>query len=73
MSDLEDHFKAIWYRALNAPSLAALKPEDIQLWAGDRGLDVTLVEERDVGAFAKTPAIVLTVGEVKACFPKIPR
>jgi hypothetical protein len=72
MSNLEDHFKAIWYRALNAPSLATLKPEDIQLWAGERGLDVTLVEERYVGAFAKTPAIVLTVGEVKACFPKIP-
>jgi len=72
MSDFDSHFHAIWHRALNAPSLVMLTPEMIQSWARERGLDVTHVEERDVGIFAKTPAIVLTVRDVKACFPKIP-
>src|ERR1700732_1709661 len=71
-SNIDNHFQAIWRRALNAPSLGTLTPELIQLWARERRLDVTHAEERDVGVFAKTPAIVLTVGNVKACFPKIP-
>jgi hypothetical protein len=66
MPDLDNHFQAIWHRARNAESLAALTPEDIELWAKERGLEVKRVEERDVGVFAKIPAIVLTVGDVKA-------
>jgi len=72
MSDLDNHFQAIWHRARNEQSLAALAPEDIELWANERGLEVTRVEERDVGVFAKIPVIMLTVGDVKACFPKVP-
>ena len=71
-SGLDDHFRAIWHRALNAPALGSLTPEMIQLWAQERGLDVTCVIECEVGIFAKTPAIVLTTGGYKACFPKIP-
>ena len=71
-SNIENHFQGIWRRALNAPSLGMLTPELIQLWASERGLDVTHVEKRDVGAFAKVPAIVLTSGNIKACFPQIP-
>lgn len=71
-SNFDNHFQAIWHRALNLPSLGTLTPELTQLWAGERGLDVTHVEERDVGLFGKTPAIVLTVGSARACFPKIP-
>lgn len=70
-SNIENHFQGIWRRALNAPSLGTLTPELVQLWASERGLDVTHVEMRDVGAFAKVPAIVLTSGNVKACFPQI--
>jgi hypothetical protein len=70
--NIANHFQAIWRRALNAPSLGTLTPELIQIWAAERGLDVTHVEERDVGIFAKIPAIVLTSGHVKGCFPKIP-
>lgn len=29
------------------------------------------MEEREIGIFAKIPAVVLTVGNVKACFTKI--
>lgn len=71
-SNIKSHFQAIWRRALNAPSLCTLTPELIRLWAEERGLDITRVEERDVGIFAKIPAIVLTSGDIKACFPKIP-
>ncbi|TYL70449.1 hypothetical protein [Bradyrhizobium cytisi] len=70
-SDLDRHFQALWHRACNASSLGALTPELIQLWATERGLDVTSVEEREVGIFARTPAVVLAVGDIKACFPKI--
>lgn len=71
MSDLDYRFQAIWDRACNARSLGALTPELIQLWATERGFDVTSVKEREVGNFERTPAIVLTVGDVKACLPKI--
>ena len=71
MPDLDDHFQAIWHRAKNAQSLAALMPEKIEQWARERSLETKSVEERDVGVFAKIPAIVLTVGDVKACFPKV--
>lgn len=71
-SDISEHFQGIWRRALNASSLATLTPELIESWARERGLAVTGVEEREVGAFAKVQAIVLTVGEAKACFPKTP-
>lgn len=71
-SDLDRHFQALWHRACNAAPLGALTPELIQLWATERGLDVTSVEKREVGIFARTPAVVLAVGDVKACFPKIP-
>jgi hypothetical protein len=71
-SNIEKDFQAIWRRALNAPSLGTLTPELVRSWAGERGLDVTHVEKRDVGAFAKVPALVLTSSEVKACFPQIP-
>jgi hypothetical protein len=71
MSDFDNHFQAIWHRARNAAPLATLTPELIQLWATQRGLNVTCVEERAIGIFAKIPAVVLTVGNVKACFTKI--
>ena len=71
-SDISEHFQGSWRRALNASSLATLTPELIESWARERGLAVTGVEEREVGAFAKVQAIVLTVGEAKACFPKTP-
>jgi hypothetical protein len=71
MSDFDSHFQVIWHRARNAAPLATLTPELIQLWATQRGLNVTCVEEREIGIFAKIPAVVLTVGNVKACFPKI--
>jgi hypothetical protein len=71
MSDMDEHFQGIWRRALNASSLSALTPETIESWAKERGLDVTKVEEREVGAFGKIPAIILSVGDARACFPKI--
>lgn len=71
MSDFDRHFQAVWHRACNASSLGTLTPELIQLWATERGLDVTSVEEHEVGIFARTPAVVLAVGDVKACFPKV--
>jgi hypothetical protein len=57
MSDLDNHFQAIWHRARNQQSLAALAPEDIELWANERGLEVTRVEERDVGVFARSQSL----------------
>src|ERR1700722_6924212 len=71
MSDMDEHFQGIWRRALNASPLSALTPEVVESWAKERGLDVTKVEEREVGAFGKIPAIVLAVGDSRACFPKI--
>ena len=70
--DFDKHFQAIWYRALNAPALGAITPGLIESWARERGLNVTHVEERDVGLFAKIPTIVLSVGDARACFPKTP-
>jgi hypothetical protein len=71
MSDMDEHFQGIWRRALNESPLSALTPEVVESWAKERGLDVTKVEEREVGAFGKIPAIVLAVGDSRACFPKI--
>jgi hypothetical protein len=71
-SDSGRHFLAIWRRALNEPSLDRLTPELISFWAAERGLAGVSAEERDVGAFAKTKSVVLTVGDKKGCFPKIP-
>jgi hypothetical protein len=67
-----EHFLAIWRRALNEPSLDKLTPELISTWAAERGLAGVVAEEREVGAFAKTKSIVLTVGGAKGCFPKVP-
>lgn len=72
MADLDDHFHALWMRSLNASSLSALTPDLLRTWAKERGLNPSHVEERDIGLFGKTPAIVLAIGDVKACFPKIP-
>lgn len=71
MRDIEAAVQGIWHRAKNTLALASLTPEIVRSWAMERGLDVVSVEEHQAGAFAKTPAIVLTVGDVKACFPKI--
>lgn len=71
ITDMDEHFQGIWRRALNEFPLSALTPEVVESWAKERGLDVTKVEEREVGAFGKIPAIVLAVGDSRACFPKI--
>lgn len=71
-SNIDSHCRAIWNRALNAPELSAVTPELIQEWALDRGLGVGHAEQRDVGAFVRIPAIVLTLQDKKACFPKVP-
>jgi hypothetical protein len=71
LSKADEHFLAIWHRALNQPSLDTLTPELVSTWAATRGLAGVVAEERDVGAFAKTKSIVLTVGDDKGCFPKI--
>lgn len=71
-TDINNHFLGIWHRALNEPSLEALTPDLVQSWANEKGLDVSRAEEREVGAFAKTKAIVLTVESIDACFPKVP-
>lgn len=68
----DEHFLAIWRRALNEPSLDMVTPELISAWAAERGLTGAVTEERDVGAFHKTKSVVLTVGAEKGCFPKIP-
>jgi hypothetical protein len=70
--NIDAELQGIWRRVLNEPSLAALSSEMIENWAQERRLDVTRVEERAVGAFGKTPAVVLTIGDRKGCFPKIP-
>jgi hypothetical protein len=72
LSKAEEHFLAIWRRALNQPSLETLTPELVSTWAAARGLQGVVAEERDVGAFAKTKTIVLTVGDDRGCFPKTP-
>src|SRR5271165_215697 len=72
LSKADEHFLAIWHRALNQPSLDTLTPELISTWAAAQGFAGVVAEERDVGAFAKTKSIVLTVGDDKGCFPKIP-
>jgi hypothetical protein len=68
---LDDHFLAIWRRALNEPSLDNLSPVLIGSWATNRNLSVESVEEHDVGPFGKTRSIVLAVSGKRACFPKI--
>jgi hypothetical protein len=70
--NLDNHFLAIWRPALNESALDTLTPELISTWAASRGLKGAVAEEQDVGAFAKTKSIVLTVGDKKGCFPKIP-
>ena len=70
-SNIDEHFRAIWRRALNEPSLETLTPHPIQSWATARGLRVASVEEREVGIFGATKSIVLTAGNFRACFPKI--
>jgi hypothetical protein len=65
-------FQGIWCRALNEPSLAALTPELIMKWAGDKGFTQPSAVARDVGIFHPTPAIVLEVAGTTACFPKTP-
>ena len=70
-SNIDEHFRAIWRRALNEPSLETLTPHLIQSWATARGLRVASVEEREVGIFGATKSIVLTAGNFRACFPKI--
>ena len=72
LSKVNERFLAIWRRALNEPFLDTLTPELISNWAIAQGLAGAVAEERDVGAFAKTQSIVLTVGNGKGCFPKIP-
>ena len=69
---LEDHFRGLWNRARNCPSLVNLSPELIQKWASERGLTVDHLEERDIGTFVTTKSIVLTVNGQQAGFPKIP-
>ena len=69
--ELDDHFLAIWHRALNQPELDTLTPTLIKTWSTERGLSIHNVEEREIGPFGKTKSIVLTVHGGSACFPKI--
>src|SRR4051812_24940785 len=70
-SKLNDHFLAIWRRALNQTTLDSLTPDLIESWATARSLSVRHIEERDVGPFGRTKSIVLTLPEGSACFPKV--
>jgi hypothetical protein len=70
--DYTRKFQGIWCRALNEPSLAALTPELIMEWADDKGLTQPSAVARDVGIFHPTPAIVLEIAGIRACFPKTP-
>ena len=71
-NDEHRHFRGLWQRALNQPTLATLTPELIESWARATGLNVKNVEERAVGAFSSIPCIVLTLLSAQACFPKVP-
>jgi hypothetical protein len=69
--NIDFHFKAIWRRAQNQPSLDSITPDLIGRWAAERGLKVENVDERNVGVFRGVKCIVLTVEGGKGCFPKI--
>jgi len=68
----QDHFLALWRRALQMPTLMDLNVTNVREWAEQKGLVVRDVVEREVGHFRTTSAIVLTVGDDVACLPKVP-
>lgn len=65
------HFLALWRRALGLPAFDDLNASKVSSWAEQRGLVVLDVDERDVGIFQTTRAIVLTVEGGTACFPRV--
>lgn len=71
-SNIDHHFRALWCRASNEPSLRSVTSEMIGEWAVARGLVIDAVEQRDVGAFVPTPSIVLMASGARACFPLTP-
>jgi hypothetical protein len=69
----QDHFLALWRRALNQLALDTLTPALLERWATERGLQLEHVGERDVGAFNPIKCIVLKLADgAGACFPTIP-
>jgi hypothetical protein len=70
--NIDQHFQAIWRRALNEPSLGSLTPHLIESFAAARDLNGASVEDRDVGIFAVTKSIVLTVGTSGRVFQRFP-
>lgn len=70
---LASDFQAIWHRARNTVgSVDRLTSAVVRECCVARGLSVVSVQEREVGAFARTPAVVLEVDGGRACFPRVP-
>ena len=69
---IEKHFTALWKRAKQVPALEALTAEELRNWAIQRGMTVQSVTERQVGLFASTRCLVLSVEDRNACFPLVP-
>lgn len=68
--NIERGFCGLWSRS-QKDGIANISATLIATWAETRGLKVTDVQERKVGAFRPIPAIVLNVEGRKACFPTI--
>ncbi len=70
-AEIEDRFRGIWLRFKNSPA-SSVTPEIIEKWALEKGLSSPSARTMEVGAFNRTPSIVLDANEKKACFPTIP-
>lgn len=67
-SAMEYAFCAIWarYQKSNQESVTL---EQLKSWAIDKGLCVTGIERKEIGAFNKTDCIVIHTNEGSACLP----
>ncbi|HDS1545981.1 TPA: hypothetical protein QEL09_002366 [Stenotrophomonas maltophilia] len=67
---VEAHFQGLWRRN-QAPGAPAISTLTVKTWALERRLDISDVQECQVGLFRPIPAVALTANDTKACFPLI--
>lgn len=69
---IDGKFDALWKRMRQRPSHSEATVGMLREWAEQMGVTVLSLEQKNVGIFRTTPALVLSTPERQACFPLSP-
>lgn len=69
---IDGKFDALWKRMNRSPSHPEMTVNMLREWAEQMGVTVLSLEQKNVGIFRTTPALLLSTSERQACFPLSP-